>query len=190
MSKTIKLSIIYGVLLVLVAVLVMGFCIKKSYNPEISAPHAIIITSSNGQAQYDGGDVQNTKERYDVLYGMFEKATTESFIASLFSGNMSYASRIESAQTPEFTGYRMMFSYADEQTVVLNGQEYAHGTGSQTILKFQKVYFDVVETNGFAKVAMYYEVPTVVNETNKTEYYKRLVIADFDELYKAIVDAQ
>ena len=48
----------------------------------------------------------------------------------------------------------------------------------------------IVETSGFAKVAMYYEVPTVVNETNKTEYYKRLVIANFDELYKTIVDAQ
>lgn len=190
MKKTIKLSLIYGVLVALVAVLVMGFCITKSYSPEIKAPHTIIITSSNGQAQYDGGDVQNTKERYDVLYGMFEKATSESFIASLFSGNMSYTSRIESSQIPEFTGYRMMFSYAEEQTVMLNGKEYAHGTGSQTILKFQKTYFDVVETNGFAKVAMYYEVSRVVNGTNQTEYYKRLVIANFDELYNAIVDAQ
>ena len=190
MAKTLKISLIYGVLIVLVAVLVMGFCIPKSYNPEIEAPHTIIITSSNGQAQYDGGDIQNTKDRYDVLYGMFEKATTESFIASLFSGNMSYTQRIESSPTPEFTGYRMMFGYANEQTVMLNGKEYAHSTGSQTILKFKKVYFDVVESEGFTKIAMYYEVPTVVNGTNKTEYYKRLVIADFNELYDAIVDAQ
>ncbi|MBQ3494244.1 MAG: hypothetical protein IJA69_02390 [Clostridia bacterium] len=191
MSKTVKLSIAYTLIVVVALVLILGFCLKKSYNPEIDAPNIISITTASGQAEYDGGDDTNNKERFNELYKEYTEATSENFVSALFSGNMFYASRIELlSSVPSFEGYKMMFKYAQEQTIMLNGKEYAHASASSVILKYDTVYFDVVDTDGIEKVNMYYKVTTTQNNNQKTEYYKRAVLADFSALHQAIVDAQ
>ena len=191
MAKKIKLAIVYVVLAALVVLTILGFCIPVSYIPEINAPYTITITSSDGYAEYEGFDVQNNKERYDVFYEKYDNSMKQSFFASLFSGNLFYKNRIELISSkPSYKGYKMAFTYATEQTVRLNGKDYADTTDTSTVLKFTRLYFDVVNTDGIQLVNMFYEVPTVVNGTNKTLYYSRKVLADFSEVYQAIVDAQ
>lgn len=190
MAKKISLIVLYCVLAILVVGIVLGVCINNSYLPEIQSPYSVYAKNETGVAQSYNTDMQTDKDAYDEFMKEFNKSFEESYISSIFSGHAFKNDRIElvGKTKPTFSKWSIRFTYNTEQTIMLNGKEYAHVTNTSKVLKFSEVIFDLQESEGLTQNKMYYVVNETVNGENVTNYYSRVILCNFDGLYDFVTD--
>ena len=178
---------VYCVLAVLVVAIVVSCFVKVSSKPQIENPDYYYI-KVEGQAEYSLADKVENKEKYDKINDAFEKSFSEAFLTSLFSGRLSFESKIENVTSdPSFDGYKVKLGYATEQTIMFKGKEYNPPTNTEEVIKYSTILIDITEGEGYATHYIYYEYHyTDSSNVQKTAYYKQSIKANFDDLYNLL----
>ncbi len=183
------LAVVYCLLALLVISVVVSCFVKVSSKPEIQGPDVYYIKVEN-QAEYTLADKEHNTEKYNKINDAFEGSFKEAFLTSLFSGRLSFESKIENmTSAPTFKGYKVKLGYASEQTVMYKGKEFNPPTNTAETVKYTSAYIDITEGQGYTTQYLYYEYTyTDASNTQKTAYYKQSFLANFDELYKLLAD--
>ena len=182
--------------LLVVATVVCGL-VKTSYKPQIANP-TIINIQDNDYAKYPSvGSREQNPERYDAVMDAFNKSFEESFLTSVFSGRNGTTTRIIQHGTTDprknFSGFKVQFIFGEEQTIMLNGEEYYPATDTSKTIKYKEIIFEVNMTNaetgeaaeGFIRNSIYYVSQNEV--TGKDEYYEHKLLCDFSGLYELLL---
>ena len=134
---------VYCLLAVLVALIAVSCFVKVDSKPQIDSPDAYYITLDNQEAYYDIADKVNSKDQYDKINKAFENSFKETYITSLFSGRLSFESRIDNQKPSTFSGYKLKLIYATDQVIMFKGKEYNPPTNTQETVSYNEILIDI-----------------------------------------------
>ena len=182
------LIVVYAIVALIIVATIVSCIVKVNKKPDIQEPHAYAISIEN-QANYNLCDKDTDKEKYDEINKVFLSSFEENLLTSLFSGRLFYNSRIDSLKPSTFSGYKLKLIYAQDQTIKLNGKAYNPPTNSSETITYREILIDVQENQGYTTHYIYYPYEyTDTNSIVKTGYYRQTIMANFDELYKALAE--
>ena len=180
---------LYCLLAVIIVATIVSCFVKVSSKPQINSPDYYYIKLEN-QAEDQLADKVENKAKYDKINTAFENSFKENFLTSLFSGRISFESRIESlTNAPSFLGYKFKLGYATTQKIMYKGKEYNPPTNSQEIVEYTEILIDITSGAGYSTHYIYYPYSyTDASNTVQTGYYQQTIKANFDELYKLLAE--
>lgn len=184
------LILIYCLCGILVATAITLSIVKTNYAPDVAKP--IMINIEGSDKPFPGGSTSNEEDKkvYDKVMTNYNRAFTESVMSGFFSGRTSFRSRIEectgSNKDPikKLTGYKVIFTFSESQTLMLNGKIYNPPTNSNTTVKYSRMIFNVVEGEKMQSHDIYFE--SRENDSTTPIYYKQTVMCNFNDLYETI----
>ena len=184
------LIVVYCLLAVLVVSVVVSCFVKVSSKPEINGPDYYYVITDSQLSPLPFADKENNKEKYDEINNAFEKSFKEALLTSLFSGRLSFESKIEVyTSAPTFKGYKLKLGYGKAQKIMYKGKEYNPPTNSQETVEYKGILIDVQNGLGYTTNYIYYEYSYIdTNNVQQTGYYQQSIQANFDELYKVIAE--
>lgn len=189
-KKIASIVIIALVLALTVTTIVLAVIPKSLYNPINSGYSTIGVYRDNITNLYVCGEA-GTEEQNRVcneLMDLHEKSLKDNVLSNIFQGtsgfdvdvvNNSYSNVMTIAKADGVLA--LVFTYLDEQTLKINGEEYKDETAfSSKSVKYNKMFMIINNSQSFEETVVY-----LTDNANKSSYQIKF-LAHQSELYNYI----
>lgn len=172
---------------VLAGTIIVFSCVDKSYNLNLTKPDYIEISINNSNAKesyYSNGDEEH-KAVYVKVMKLYDESYKQKIMSGIFSGTIFSKPVIvrngQSISNILSNGTFIVFNYADEQTLKLNGKDYTYtysGGSTDSNIKYKTLYVEVKDTDSVTTFNIY-----VKNISSDYSYYRYSVQGKQADLY-------
>lgn len=173
MKKKLGIFITLGVVLALAIAVLVLYLIPVNYMPKLNNPDQIRIYVSSSQGLYKAND-PNDKPTYDDLLDKYNKAFSQSLLASIFAGQSTTTvqgnGKLDPVDKPS-SDMEFVLHFNEGQKLVVAGVEQS---------PISDVYVQVTDSSGYTKSDVYFKQAT------GTKYYKFTTYVNQKILYDAI----
>ena len=194
-KKVLSIVILCVIVAVTVATVVLAVVPKTLYNPIDDGYSAITVyknTKSNTYKSIAGNSEQDQK----VVGNIEEKlalSVKDNILSTIFQGTGSFESTVVYEKTAtdcmssvakKSNGVCLIFNYLDEQTLVIDGEEYTHpdATGEGKTIVYTKMFMPVSNNEEFQECTVY-----LAGSNNKSNF-KIKFLAHQSELFDYLSD--
>ena len=194
-KKVLSIVILCVIAAITVATIVLAVVPKTLYNPIDDGYKAITIykgTNSNIYKNVEGNSEQD-REVIEQIETLHAKSIKDSLLSTIFQGTASFETSVVYEKTAtdcmsnvakKTNSVCLIFNYLDEQTLVIDGEEYTHtdATGENNTITYTKMFMTVSDNAEFQECVVY-----LANSNDKSNF-KIKFLAHQSELYDYLTD--
>lgn len=193
MKKTLTIIALSLIGVIIITTFVLGFTNANFAQINVDSATQITIYKDGKTSVYYKNDrdgiATNTATTFDELTNLYNKQSKVSILTALFTGAYSTKASIENENTTisnkTNSGYWLVFSFDEAQTLKLNGKDYVDTTKTSTDpVTFERVALQITNTEGMQLVTAY-----ICETTGATQAtYTFSIYANQTALYNYIAD--
>jgi len=193
-KKILSIVILCVIVAITVATVVLAVVPKSLYNPIAEGYSAITVYKDkqsntykniSGNSEQDKNVIKNIENKHDF-------SVKDNILSTIFQGTASFEKTVvyEKTATDCMSNVAkrdntlcLIFNYLDEQTLVIDGEEYTHpdATGEDKTIVYTKMFMPVIDNQEFQECVVY-----LANSNNKSNF-KIKFLAHQSELYDYLV---